>query len=93
MAAIFSPESGGFGSKTDLKLPGMTGESSGRAHSKAETSGSRFHIPRRLANEWRKFEVESKWPKYHFSKGVPRSVAKSTSILDERSEEGDHGGK
>ena len=87
------PNQGVRVSKIDLKLRRMIGESSGRAHSKAKTLGSRFHVPRRLANKWRKFEVESKWPKYPFSRGVPRSVAKSTSNLDERLEEGGRGGK
>ena len=39
--------------ETDLKLHRMTGEGSG--HSKAETSASRLHVPRRLAKKWKSF--------------------------------------
>ncbi len=55
-----------------------------RAHLKAETSGSRLNVPRRLAVEW---------PRCPFSKGMPKWVAKSTSTFVERSEEDDCGGK
>ncbi len=65
----------------------MVEESSGRAHSKAETSGSRLHFPQRLANECMRFEVKSKLPKCHLSKGNPKWVVKSTSNYVERSEE------
>ena len=67
----------------------IVGEGSGRAHSKAETSVSRLRVPRRLANEWERFEVESKWP----SKREPKWTAKSTSNFVERSEEDDCGNK
>ena len=80
-------------SKINLKLRRVIGERSGRAHSKAETLGSRFHVPQRLANTWLRFEVESKWLGHYFSKGQPSWVAKSTSNLVEESEEDDCGGK
>ena len=79
--------------KIDLKLYWMIGEGSGRAHSKAETLGNRFHVPRKLANKWLRFEVELKWPGYHFSRRKPDWAVKSTSNFIERSEEGDCGGK
>ena len=67
----------------------MIGGRWGRAYLKAETLGSRLHVSRRLAKKWKRFELESKWPKYHFSKGMPRWVPKSTSIFVERSEDDD----
>ena len=80
-------------SKNDLKLRWMIGEGSGRAHSRAETLGSRYHVPRGLANEWLRFEVESKWPECYFSRGMPGWALKSTSNFVERSKEGGCGGK
>ncbi len=49
-------------------------------HSKAETSVSGLHVPRRLEKELMRFEVE-----------MPKWVAKSTSDFVERSEEGVRG--
>ncbi len=48
-----------------------------------------MHVPRRLASEWLRFEVESKWSRHHLSKGEPIRVAKSTSNFVERLEEFD----
>ena len=70
----------GYGvTKFDLKLRRIVGDDPGRAHSEAKILGSRLHVARRLANGRKRFEVESKWPKYLFSKRMPRWVAKSTS--------------
>ncbi len=65
------PNQGVWVSKIDLKLRWMIGQGSGRAHSKAGILGSRLHVPRRLTNKCGRFAVESKWPRYHFSKGRP----------------------
>ena len=88
-----TPKKGVPVSKIDLKLRWVIGEGSERAHSRAETLGSRFHVPRRLANKWLRFEVKSKWPEYHFSRGMPGGALKSTSNFVEGSEEGECGGK
>ncbi len=71
----------------------MIAEGSGRAHLIVETVRSRLHVLRRLADEWLRFQVKSKWPGQHFIEGKPSWVAISTSISIERSEEGDYGGK
>ena len=52
-----------------------------------------MHVPRRLANEWFGFEVKSKWPEYHFSRGMPGWALNSTSNFVETLEEGDYGDK
>ncbi len=51
------------------------------------------HGPQRLANKCGRFEVESKWPRYHFSKGRPEWAVKSTSNFVEWSEKNDCGSK
>ena len=92
MVAIFNTKQGGS-NNINLKLHWVKIERSGTAHSKAETSGSRLHVPRRLANEWMKYEVKSKLHCSHFSETMPKWMANSTSKSTEESVGGDYGGK
>ena len=57
LAAIFNPKLGVWICEINLKLRRVVVEGSGWAHSEAETLGSRMHVPRRLADEWLRFEV------------------------------------